>query len=187
MIGMVQATETVKLILGEGNPLIGRLMLYDALGMSFREMKLRKDPECPVCGENPTVTELIDYEDFCGIPQATAAEEEAAKSIPEISVTELKDKLDNGENINVLDVRESHEYEVANLGESVSRLIPVGELPDHIDELDKSENFAVHCKTGARSARAVKLLQEAGFENVYNVAGGITAWSDEIDPSVPKY
>nr|WP_327286580.1 molybdopterin-synthase adenylyltransferase MoeB [Rubrobacter aplysinae] len=187
MIGMVQATETVKLILGEGNPLIGRLMLYDALGMSFREMKLRKDPDCPVCGENPTVTELIDYEDFCGIPQATAAEEEAAKSIPEISVTELKDKLDNGENINVLDVRESHEYEVANLGESVTRLIPVGELPNHIDELDKNENFAVHCKTGARSARAVQLLQEAGFENVYNVTGGITAWSEEIDPSVPKY
>jgi adenylyltransferase/sulfurtransferase len=187
MIGITQATETVKLILGEGDPLIGRLLLYDALGMSFREMKLRKDPECPVCGENPTVTELIDYEDFCGIPQATAAEEEAAKSIPEISVTELKQKLDNGENINVLDVRENHEYEVANLGENVTRLIPVGELPEHIDELDKSENFAVHCKTGARSARAVQLLQEAGFENVYNVKGGITAWSEEIDPDVPKY
>jgi len=187
MIGIAQATETVKLILGEGEPLIGRLLLYDALGMSFREMKLRKDPECPVCGENPTVTELIDYEEFCGIPQATAAEEEAAASIPEISVTELKQKLDAGEPINVLDVRENHEYEVANLGENVARLIPVGELPDHIDELDKNESFAVHCKTGARSARAVKLLQEAGFENVYNVTGGITAWSDEIDPSVPKY
>jgi sulfur-carrier protein adenylyltransferase/sulfurtransferase len=187
MIGIAQATETVKLILGEGEPLIGRLLLYDALGMSFREMKLRKDPDCPVCGENPTVTELIDYEEFCGIPQATAAEQEAANRIPEISVTELKDKLDNGEQVNVLDVRENHEYEVANLGDGVARLIPLGELPDHIDELDKSENFAIHCKTGARSARAVQLLQEAGFENVYNVKGGITAWSDEIDPGVPKY
>jgi adenylyltransferase/sulfurtransferase len=186
MIGITQATETVKLILGEGDPLIGRLLLYDALGMSFREMKLRKDPECPVCGENPTVTELIDYEDFCGIPQAEAAEQEAANSIPEISVTELKQKLDNGEPVNVLDVRENHEYEVANLGQDVN-LIPLGELPNHLDELDESENFAVHCKTGARSAKAVQILQDAGFENVYNVKGGITAWSDEIDPSVPKY
>ncbi len=186
-IGTIQATETVKLILGTGEPLIGRLLLYDALGMSYREMKLRKDPSCPVCGENPTVTELIDYEEFCGIPQATAAEEEAAQSIPEITVTELKDKLDNGEEINVLDVRENHEYEVANLGEGIARLIPLGELPEHIDELDKDENFAIHCRSGARSAQAVQLLQEAGFENVYNVKGGITAWSDEIDSSVPKY
>jgi adenylyltransferase/sulfurtransferase len=186
MIGITQATETVKLILGEGDSLVGRLLLYDALGMSFREMKLRKDPSCPVCGENPTVTELIDYEDFCGIPQAAAAEQEAANSIPEISVTELKRKLDNGEQVNVLDVRENHEYEVANLGQDVN-LIPLGELPDHLDELDKSENFAVHCKTGARSAKAVQILQDAGFENVYNVKGGITAWSEEIDPSVPKY
>ena len=187
MIGMVQATETVKLILGEGEPLIGRLMLYDALGMSFREMKLRKDPNCPICGENPSVTELIDYEEFCGIPQATAAEEEAAASIPEITVSELKDKLDNGESINVLDVREQHEYDVANLGEGVARLIPLGDLPNHIDELDKDENFAVHCRSGARSAKAVQLLQESGFENVYNVKGGILAWSEEIDPSVPQY
>ncbi len=187
MIGMVQATETVKLILGEGEPLIGRLMLYDALGMSFREMKLRKDPSCPICGENPSVTELIDYEEFCGIPQATAAEEEAAASIPEITVSELKDKLDNGEFINVLDVREQHEYDVANLGEGTARLIPLGDLPNRIDELDRDENFAVHCRSGARSAKAVQLLQEAGFENVYNVKGGILAWSEEIDPSVPQY
>ena len=187
MIGMVQATETVKLILGEGEPLIGRLLLYDALGMSFREMKLRKDPSCPICGDNPSVTELIDYEEFCGIPQATAAEEEAAQSIPEITVSELKDKLDNGESINVLDVREQHEYDVANLGDVVARLIPLGDLPNRIDELDKSENFAVHCRSGARSAKAVQLLQESGFENVYNVKGGILAWSEEIDPSVPQY
>jgi adenylyltransferase/sulfurtransferase len=181
-IGIIQATETVKLILGAGEPLIGRLMLYDALGMSFREMKLRKDPNCPICGENPTVTELIDYQEFCGIPQAQAVEEE--NNVPEITVQELKQKMDNGDNVNVLDVREPHEYEVANIG---VKLIPLGELPQRIAELDSDENFAVHCKSGARSAKAVKLLQDAGFQNVHNVKGGITAWSEEIDASVPKY
>ena len=181
-IGTIQATETVKLLLGIGEPLIGRLLLYDALGMSFREMKLRKDPNCPVCGENPTVTELIDYQEFCGIPQANAAEK--ANGVPEITVNELKQKLDNSEDINVLDVREPHEYEVANIG---VRLIPLGELPQRLAELEQDDILAIHCKTGARSARAVKLLQDAGFENVYNVKGGITAWSEEIDPSVPKY
>ncbi|HEX6711239.1 MAG TPA: molybdopterin-synthase adenylyltransferase MoeB [Rubrobacter sp.] len=181
-IGTIQATETVKLLLGIGEPLIGRLLLYDALGMRFREMKLRKDPNCPVCGENPTVTELIDYQEFCGIPQANAAEQE--NGVPEITVEELKQKLDNSEDINVLDVREPHEYEVANIG---VRLIPLGELPQRLVELEQDDILAIHCKTGARSARAVKLLQDAGFENVYNVKGGITAWSEEIDPSVPKY
>ncbi|HKH11289.1 MAG TPA: molybdopterin-synthase adenylyltransferase MoeB [Rubrobacter sp.] len=181
-IGVTQATEAVKLILGIGEPLIGRLMLYDALGMSFREMKLRKDPNCPICGENPTVTELIDYEEFCGIPQANAAEEK--NGVPEITVQELKQKMDDGEDINVLDVREPHEYEVANIG---VKLVPLGELPRRLAEFDQNENFAIHCKTGGRSAKAVKLLQDAGFGNVYNVKGGITAWSEEIDPSVPKY
>jgi adenylyltransferase/sulfurtransferase len=181
-IGTIQATETVKLILGIGEPLIGRLLLYDALGMSFREMKLRKDPSCPICGENPTVTELIDYQEFCGIPQANAAEEK--NGVPEISVRDLKSRLDDGEPINVLDVREPHEYEVANIG---VRLIPLGELPQRLAELDPNENFAIHCKTGGRSTKAVKLLQDAGFQNVYNVKGGITAWSEEIDSSVPKY
>ncbi|HET7270297.1 MAG TPA: molybdopterin-synthase adenylyltransferase MoeB [Rubrobacter sp.] len=181
-IGTIQATETVKLLLGIGEPLIGRLLLYDALGMRFREMKLRKDPNCPVCGENPTVTELIDYQEFCGIPQANAAEQE--NGVPEITVEELKQKLDNSEEINVLDVREPHEYEVANIG---VRLIPLGELPQRLAELEQDEILAIHCKTGARSARAVKLLQDAGFQNVYNVKGGITAWSEEIDPSIPKY
>jgi sulfur-carrier protein adenylyltransferase/sulfurtransferase len=181
-IGTIQATETVKLILGIGESLIGRLLLYDALGMNFREMKLRKDPNCPICGQNPTVTELIDYQEFCGIPQAQAAEQE--NGVPEITVEELKQKLDNGDNVNVLDVREPHEYEVANIG---AKLIPLGELPERLVELDQDENFAIHCKTGGRSARAVQLLQRAGFQNVYNVKGGINAWSEEIDPSVPKY
>jgi sulfur-carrier protein adenylyltransferase/sulfurtransferase len=181
-IGTIQATETVKLILGIGEPLIGRLLLYDALGMSFREMKLRKDPNCPVCGENPTVTELIDYQEFCGIPQANA--QAAEDEVPEISVQKLKERLDNGEGLSVLDVREPHEYEVANIG---ARLIPLNELPERLAELDKDAPLAVHCKTGARSARAVRLLQDAGFQSAFNVEGGITAWSEEIDPSVPKY
>ena len=181
-IGTIQATETVKLILGIGEPLIGRLLLYDALGMRFREMKLRKDPSCPICGENPTVTELIDYQEFCGIPQANA--QAATDEVPEITVQELKERLENGGDVTVLDVREPYEYEVANIG---ARLIPLGELPERLVELDKDETFAIHCRTGARSANAVKLLQDAGFENVYNVKGGIVAWSEEIDPSVPKY
>jgi sulfur-carrier protein adenylyltransferase/sulfurtransferase len=181
-IGTIQATETVKLLLGIGEPLIGRLLLYDALSMRFREMKLRKDPTCPLCGENPTVTQLIDYQEFCGIPQAREAEE--SDDVPEMTVRELKEKLDNGQNVSVLDVREPHEYEVSNIG---ARLIPLGELPERLVELDKEGTLAVHCRTGARSARAVQLLKEAGFQNVYNVKGGITAWSEEIDPSVPKY
>jgi sulfur-carrier protein adenylyltransferase/sulfurtransferase len=181
-IGTIQATETVKLLLGIGEPLIGRLLLYDALSMRMREMKLRKDPNCPICGENPTVTELIDYQEFCGIPQAQQAGQ--ADGVPEITVRDLKAKLDNGGGVSVLDVREPHEYEVANIG---ARLIPLGELPERLVELGKDETLAVHCKTGGRSARAVQLLKEAGFQDVYNVKGGITAWSEEIDPSVPKY
>ena len=180
-IGTIQATEAVKLILGIGEPLVGRLMLYDALGMSFREMKLRKDPNCPVCGENPTVTELIDYQEFCGIPQAAAAEQE--NQVPEISVQQLKAKMENG-GINVLDVREPYEYEIANLG---APLIPLNELPQRYEELDRDQELAVHCRSGARSANAVKLLKERGFENVYNVEGGILAWSEEIDPDIPQY
>ncbi|MCA3748171.1 MAG: molybdopterin-synthase adenylyltransferase MoeB [Rubrobacter sp.] len=181
-IGVIQATETVKLILGIGEPLIGRLLLYDALSMRFREMKLRKDPSCPICGENRTIHELIDYQEFCGIPQAQAAAQE--NEVPEISVRELKEKLDNGENVFVLDVREPHEYQVANIG---ARLIPLNELPERMHELNQNDEIAIHCKTGGRSAKAVKLLRDAGFTNVYNVKGGITAWSEEIDPSVPKY
>ncbi len=186
-IGVVQATETVKLILGVGEPLIGRLMLYDALGMKFREMKLRKDPNCPVCGENPTVTELIDYQEFCGIPQAVEADRREEGQVPEITVTELNEKLNNGGGLTVLDVREPHEYQVANLGPQGAKLIPLGELPQRLVELDQNAHYAVHCRSGARSAKAVKLMQDAGFGDVRNVKGGILAWSDEVDPSIPKY
>jgi len=181
-IGTIQATEALKLILGIGEPLIGRLLLYDALSMSFRKMKLRKDPNCPVCGENPSVTELIDYQEFCGIPQQGVRAQ--ADQVPEITVGELKGRIGSGNKISVLDVREPHEYEVANIG---ARLIPLSELPERLVELDKDETLAIHCKTGGRSARAVQFLQEAGFQNVYNVKGGIDAWSEEIDPSIPKY
>jgi adenylyltransferase/sulfurtransferase len=145
VIGTIQATEAVKLIIGNGEPLIGRLLLYDALNMKFREMKLRKDPNCPVCGENPTVTELIDYEEFCGIPQA-AAQEKAEVAVPEVTVTELKGRLDRGEDVTVIDVREPHEYEVANIG---AKLIPLGELPQRLAEFDPNTDIAVHCKSGA--------------------------------------
>jgi sulfur-carrier protein adenylyltransferase/sulfurtransferase len=182
LVGVIQATEVVKLILGIGNPLIGRLLLVDALGMKFRELKLRKNPDCPVCGTHPTVTHLIDYNQFCGIRGEEKQSVEA--SIPEIEVEELKRRLDGGEDLFILDVREPHEYKIANLG---GHLIPLNELPKRIDELDSSREIVAHCKMGGRSAKAVQFLRQAGFEKVRNLKGGITAWSDRIDPKVPKY
>ncbi len=184
IVGVIQAIEAVKLIVGIGEPLMGRLLNFDALKMSFREFKLRRDPSCPVCGDNPTVTELIDYDTFCGIPQAAAAEE-AEPPIPEISVEELKTRQDAGDDFVLLDVREPYEYEVARI--PGSKLIPLGELPARLSELDTADDIVVHCKMGGRSATAVRALQEAGFAKLHNVEGGILAWSDRIDPSVPKY
>ncbi len=185
LVGSIQATETVKLILGKGETLSGRLILYDALNMRFRELKLRRNPECPVCGDNPTVTELIDYQQFCGIPQQQEADEAAQGGIPEISPTELKAKLDAGENIFVLDVREPHEFDICRIDGTT--LIPLGQLPSRVSELNSADDIVVHCKSGMRSAKAVDFLQQAGFAKVKNLAGGILAWSDEVDPSVPKY
>lgn len=182
VVGTIQATETVKLILGIGEPLIGRLLLYDALGMKFREMKLRKDPACPICGENPTIHELIDYEEFCGIPQAHAAQQ--AKAIPEITVQELKDKLDRGEDIFLLDVRQPFEREIVHIG---GKFIPLDDLPEHLHELDSRDEIVVYCYMGSRSAEAVELLRDAGFQNVRNVRGGIEEWAEQIDPSLPIY
>jgi len=198
LLGVVQATETIKLILGIGEPLIGRLLLVDALGMSFRTLKLRKNPECPVCGLNPTVTELIDYNQFCGIaPPSEVGPLEVARDkavgdhpvvdgIPQITVEELKRKLDAKEDIFVLDVREPHEYLIANLG---APQIPVGEVERRIGELaaQKDREVVVHCRSGARSQKAALVLKQAGFTNVSNLAGGILAWADKIDPSMPKY
>jgi len=182
-IGMIQATEAVKLILGKGEPLIGRLLLFDALAMKYRELKLRKDPNCPICGENPTVTELIDYEHFCGI--GTEADKIVLEPEFEISVEELKAKITGEDTPFILDVREPHEFEICRIPNSV--LIPLAEVEKRVHELNRSSEIVVHCKAGGRSAKAVKFLKEAGFEKVKNLKGGILAWADRIDPSVPKY
>lgn len=184
IIGVMQAIEAVKLIMGIGEPLIGRLVNFDALKMKFREFKLRRDPKCPVCGENPTITELIDYDQFCGIPQAAAAEA-AEAPVPEMTVHELKQKLDAKEKFVLVDVREPYEYDIARI--PGARLIPLGELPSRMSELDTADEIVLHCKMGGRSARALRLLQEAGFSKLTNVAGGIDAWAEEIDPSVARY
>jgi molybdopterin/thiamine biosynthesis adenylyltransferase/rhodanese-related sulfurtransferase len=181
LVGLIQATEAIKLILGTGQPLIGRLLLVDALGMKFRELKLRKNPDCVVCGTHPTVTKLIDYEEFCGL---RGQEKPVSTSVPEISVEELKQRLDAKEDLVILDVREPHEYNICNLN---GVLIPLNDLPRRMDELDPSKEMVVHCRSGARSARAVGFLQEAGFTKAKNLAGGILAWADRIDPKVPKY
>lgn len=184
VIGVMQAIEAVKLIIGIGEPLIGRLIHFDALKMEFREFKVRKDPKCPVCSANPTITELIDYDQFCGIPQA-AAEEEAEAPVPEITVEELKTRQDRGDKFVLLDVREPFEYDIARI--PGSKLIPVGELPSRMSELDSADEIIIHCKSGVRSAKALRQLQKAGFGKLANVEGGILAWADRVDPSVPKY
>lgn len=183
LVGVMQATEAIKMILGAGNPLIGRLLLVDALGMKFRELKLRKDPNCPVCGKNPTITAPIDYEQFCGIRGEEKAVEQQ-QMIPEISVEEFKRRRDAGENIYLLDVREPHEYQICNLG---GHLIPLNDLPKRVHELDSSREIVAHCKMGGRSAKAVDFLRQSGFTKVKNLSGGIMAWADRIDTSMPKY
>jgi adenylyltransferase/sulfurtransferase len=178
VIGTMQAIETIKLILGIGKPLVGRLMLYDALEQSWRTLKVKKNPACPVCGDHPTITAPIDYEAFCGL------KEKPVSTIPEITVEELKAKLDKKEKFVLLDVREPHEYEIAKI--PGSKLIPLGDLPKRVGELDKGAPLVVHCKMGGRSARAVTFLRQQGFDAT-NVAGGIHDWSERIDPSVPTY
>ena len=184
LVGVIQATETIKLILGKGAPLIGRLLLVDALNMRFRELKLRKNPECPVCGEHPTITKLIDYEQFCGITPATKEETAVKNGIPQISVTELKHRIDAGEDLFILDVREPFEYQIANIG---GKLIPQNDVPQRLAEIDRDREIIVHCKSGGRSQRIAEFLKQAGYPNVVNVAGGILAWSDQVDLAVPKY
>ncbi len=184
LVGSIQATETVKLLIGKGETLSGRLVLYDALNMKFRELKLRRNPECPVCGDHPTVRKLIDYEQFCGIPQQRE-EAVAQGGVPEITPTELKAKLDAGESIFVLDVREPHEYDICRI--EGTTLIPLGQLPSRVNELNSADDIVIHCKSGMRSAKATDFLMKAGFRKVKNLKGGILAWSDQVDPSVPKY
>ncbi len=181
LVGVIQATEAIKLILGAGDSLIGRLLLVDALAMRFRELKLSKNPDCPACGNHPTVTELIDYEQFCGI---RGEEKPTAASIVDMTVEELKQRMDAGDDLFVLDVREPSEYQICNLG---GHLIPLNDLPKRVGELDASKEIVVHCKMGGRSAKAVDYLKQQGFNNVHNLAGGINAWAERIDPKVPKY
>ena len=184
LVGCIQATEAVKLILGKGEPLIGRLLLYDALEMSFRQFKVRRNPSCPVCGDNPTVTELIDYEQFCGVP----AEESVsiASSAPgQISVTELKQRLDQGESVFVLDVRNPPEIEICRIAGST--VIPLGDLPSRFQELDPDQEMVVHCKSGVRSSKAIAFLTQQGFRNLKNLQGGILEWASTIDPAMPTY
>ncbi|MGE3276942.1 MAG: molybdopterin-synthase adenylyltransferase MoeB [Vicinamibacterales bacterium] len=186
VIGTIQATETLKLILGTGEPLIGRFLIYDALRMRFRELKLRRDPECPVCGDHPTVTGLIDYEQFCGVGPAAGADAAGDPvTTDEMTVLELKAKLDAGEPLVIVDVREPHEYQISRIEGSV--LIPLGDLPNRHEELDRSAAIVCQCRSGARSAKATAFLRGVGFPNVRNLAGGILAWSDQVDPSQPKY
>jgi sulfur-carrier protein adenylyltransferase/sulfurtransferase len=197
LVGVIQATEVIKLILGIGEPLVGRLLLVDALGMNFRTLKLRKNPHCPACGTHE-IKELIDYDQFCGIAKPTSvgplevsrdkavANAPIVDGIPQISVEELKKKLDAKENVFVLDVREPHEYQIVNLG---APLIPVGSIESRVGELAdrKNDEIVIHCKSGGRSQKAALALKAAGFTNVSNLTGGITAWAEKIDPTMPKY
>ncbi len=182
IIGSLQALETIKLILGRGDSLVGRLLLFDALTMKFRELKLRKNSSCPMCGTHRKIHELIDYNEFCGI--RGEEEPEMDLHVPEITARELKERLDRGDEIYILDVREPHEYQICNLK---GHLIPLGELPRRVHELDSSHEIVAHCRSGKRSAEAVDFLRKAGFRKVQNLRGGILSWSTEVDPSVPRY
>jgi adenylyltransferase/sulfurtransferase len=180
IVGLLQANEVVKQVLGIGTPLVGRLLLFDALAMTFRELKLRKDPACPVCGPNPTVTELIDYEAFCGFEPVPAE----ARTI---TAAELKRRMDAGDDLALLDVREPQEFELCRIPGST--LVPLGELPAKLDRLDSTKELVVHCRTGKRSLQAIELLRQAGFSpaRLLNLEGGIDAWARDVDPAMPRY
>ncbi|MGH9657351.1 MAG: molybdopterin-synthase adenylyltransferase MoeB [Bryobacteraceae bacterium] len=184
VIGLIQATEAVKLILGTGQTLVGRLVLYDALAMRFRELKLRRNPECPVCGDHRTITQLIDYHQFCGVPLHEPAPAPGLAE-GEIDPVEVKAKMDRGDRFVLIDVREPHEYQICNIPSA--RLIPLGDIPRRAAELDSADEIVVHCKSGMRSAKACDFLRQAGFRKVKNMKGGILLWSDKVDPRVPKY
>ncbi len=190
-IGAMQATEAIKLILGIGDSMIGRLLLYDALNMEFNEVQLRKNPNCPVCGATPTITALIDYEQFCGMPahdhSLYAADEAGVENVRQISPRQLQTRLEAGENLFILDVREPHEWDISNLGQLGARLIPKGQVLDHLGELDTAQEIVVQCRTGARSTAVITELQQHGFKKLWNLDGGINRWAREVDPSLPVY
>ncbi|MEM9443917.1 MAG: molybdopterin-synthase adenylyltransferase MoeB [Verrucomicrobiota bacterium] len=184
VIGVLQAIETIKLIVGIGDPMIGRLMVFDALKMKFREMKLRKDPKCPICGDNPTIKELIDYNIFCGTAPVDAPAQKLL-AVPEVSPQELVEMKNEDKNLVVLDVRETHEYEIAHIPEST--LIPLGELQNRIHELDTANQTVIYCKGEQRTEKAFRTLQQAGFKKLHALEGGIDAWAEDIDPNMPTY
>jgi adenylyltransferase/sulfurtransferase len=183
-IGTIQATEAIKLILGIGDSLVGRLILYDALSMTIDEVKLRKNPRCAICGESPTIDHLIDYEEFCGVPGHDHEQAEAASNW-DMTVSELSERLKQGNHIKIIDVREPHEWEISHI--DGAKLIPLGTLAARMHELDSADEIVLQCKTGARSMRALELLRTAGFRKLKNLKGGINAWAREVDPSLPTY
>ncbi len=183
LLGVLQATEVVKLILGQGQSLVGRLLLFDALAMKFRELKLRRNSECPVCGDSPQIRELIDYEEFCGVLPAT--DHVQADGVEEITALELQKEMKQGKDIFLLDVRNPQEYEICQI--EGSHLIPLGDLMARVHELDSARDIVAHCRSGARSAKAIEMLQQAGFRKLRNLQGGILAWSRDVDPSIPAY
>jgi adenylyltransferase/sulfurtransferase len=185
LIGCIQATEAVKLILGKGSLLIGRLLLYDALQMTFQEFKVRRNLKCPMCGDRPTITKLIDYEQFCGVRGAEAPAVAAADSQWETTVEELKIRLDRRDSVFILDVRNPEEYQICRIPGST--LIPLPELPQRFKELSPDQEMVIHCKSGMRSLKATNFLRQQGFRKIKNLKGGILAWVDKIDPSMPKY
>ncbi len=185
VIGVLQAIETVKLILGIGDPLIGRLLLFDALKMRFKEMRLRQNPDCPMCGKNKTITGLIDYEQFCGMPAREGPVQQTGPTVPEITCLELKKKIDSKKPFFLLDVREPHEFQISKI--TGSTLLPLGELPKRWSEIPQDKEIVIHCKAGIRSAKALLFLQQQGYQKMLNLKGGIDAWSEEIDPSQPRY
>ena len=184
LVGLIQATETIKLIIGKGRSLVGRLLLFNALEMSFDELKIRRNPNCPVCGKNPTITQLVDYDQFCGVGRGNEKEADM-NGLAEMTVKELKARMDRKDAFVLVDVREPSEYEIAQI--PGARLIPLGDVAVRANELDTADDIIVHCRSGVRSAKAIQVLKQLGFKKLTNVKGGILAWSDEIDPSVPKY
>ncbi len=187
IIGTLQALEGIKLVLGAGDVMIGRLLVFDALALRFRELRLRKDPDCAVCGPEPTVRELIDYDAFCGVPAIAAAHGRTGHEIPAMTVTDLKRRLERGDALTLIDVREPHEWDIANLEPYGARLIPLGLLPHRMHEIEAGEEIVLFCRTGGRSARALRYLRDAGYRRLWTLEGGLHAWSDQIDPTMPRY
>jgi adenylyltransferase/sulfurtransferase len=183
IIGSVQALEAVKLILGRADTLVGRLVLFDALRFRWHELQLRKNPDCPVCGAQPTITGLIDYDEFCGVSTPVNSDD----MIPELSAEELKQRLDAGAALTLIDVREPFEWNISNLADYGARLIPLGQFTEQAHTLNPAEEIVVYCRSGARSARVVNYLKQAGFPRVWNLGGGIIAWARDVEPAMPTY